>query len=100
MLQLGDIAKEHDDLHKAVEFWDAARPLFARSSQAKQVEHIDERLARVDKDVLEQHRKNLACLEELNAPVGIVEDVEDDLSDIEDQQKDLDAVPSLEQVGV
>ncbi|KAJ7906243.1 hypothetical protein B0H13DRAFT_2506841 [Mycena leptocephala] len=51
MLRLGDIAKEHDDLCKAVDFWDAARLLFARSSQAKQVELIDERLASVGKDL-------------------------------------------------
>jgi tetratricopeptide (TPR) repeat protein len=83
MLRLGDIAKAHDDLHKAVEFWDAARPLFERSSQTKQIEDIDERLASVGKDALEQHRRKLAHLMEINAPTGIVEEVEDDLSDIE-----------------
>jgi hypothetical protein len=57
MLQLGDIAKEHDDLGKAVEYWDAARPLFEWSSQAKQVELIDERLASTGKDVLEQQER-------------------------------------------
>jgi tetratricopeptide (TPR) repeat protein len=60
MLRLGDIAKEHDDLHKAVESWDAARPLFEQSSQAKQVELIEERLANVGKDLLVQQRMNLA----------------------------------------
>jgi tetratricopeptide (TPR) repeat protein len=89
MLQLGEIAKEQDDLHKAVEFWDAARPLFERSSQTKQIEWIDERLASVGKDVLGQHRVNLACLAKMKAPTGIVEEVEDDLSDIEDLQEDL-----------
>jgi hypothetical protein len=34
--------------------------------------------------VLEQHRNNLARLAELNAPVGTIEELEDDLSDIED----------------
>jgi hypothetical protein len=94
MLHLGDIAKENDDLHKAVEFWDAARPLFERSSQTKQVKLIDERLAGVGKDALEQHRMNLAHLVEINAPTGIVEEAEDDLSDIEDLQEDLDGVLS------
>jgi hypothetical protein len=78
---------------KAVEFWDAARPLFQRSSQAKQVELIDERLAGVCKEVLEQHRMNLAHPGEINAPTGIVEEAEDDLSDIEDLQEDLGGVP-------
>jgi tetratricopeptide (TPR) repeat protein len=84
MLQLGDISKGHSDLLKAVEFWEAARPLFERSSQAKQVQHIDERVANISEDVLKQHRNNLACLSELNALAGHVEELEDDLSDIED----------------
>jgi tetratricopeptide (TPR) repeat protein len=32
MLRLGDISRGHDELLKAVDFWDAARPLFERSS--------------------------------------------------------------------
>jgi hypothetical protein len=84
MLRLGDISKEHDDLCKAVEFWDAARPLFVWSSQAKQVELIDERLVSVGNDLVGQHRRNLACLMEIKASTGIVEDAEDDLSDIEE----------------
>jgi hypothetical protein len=82
MLQLGDISKEHDGPCKAVEFWDAARPLFEKSSQVKGVELIDERLASVGKDLLEQHRMNLAHLVEINAPTRILEGAEDDLSDI------------------
>jgi tetratricopeptide (TPR) repeat protein len=79
MLQLGDISKGHGDLFKAVEFWETARPLFERSSQAKQIQHINERVAGVSKDVLKQHRNNLARLAELNAPSGTVEELEDDL---------------------
>jgi tetratricopeptide (TPR) repeat protein len=97
MLRLGDISKGHGDLLKAVDLWDSARPLFERSAQMKQVEGIDERLASVGKDVVEQHRRNLARLMEINAPTGIVEDVEDDLSDsdIEYLPEDLQGVPSL-----
>jgi tetratricopeptide (TPR) repeat protein len=90
MLRLGDIAKDRNDLHKAVEFWDAARPLFEQSSQAKQVELIDERLTSVGKDLLEQHKMNLAHLAEINAPTGMVDEAEGDLSDNEDLQEDLD----------
>jgi hypothetical protein len=50
MLQLGDISKGHGDLLKAVEFWEAARLLFERSSQAKQVQCIDERVANIRKE--------------------------------------------------
>ena len=87
MLRLGDISKQHGDFLKAVEFWHRARPLFEWSSQAKQINQIDERLASVSEDVLLQHQKNLACLAELNAPTGIVEEVEDDLSDIEARKR-------------
>jgi hypothetical protein len=72
-----------------VEFWDTARPLFERSSQTKQIELIDERLESVGKDVVEQHRMNLARLMEINAPTGIVEEAEDELSDIEDLPENL-----------
>jgi hypothetical protein len=88
MLRLGDISKGHGDMLKAVEFWDAARPLFSRSSQTKQIEMIDERLASVGENVLEQHRRSLACLMEIKAPTGIMEEAEDDLSDIEEQDVD------------
>jgi tetratricopeptide (TPR) repeat protein len=62
MLRFGDMSMGHGDPLKAVEFWERARPLFERSLQAKQVQHIDERVANISKDVLEQHRNNLACL--------------------------------------
>jgi hypothetical protein len=86
MLRLGDISMGHGNLLKAVDFWDGARPLFERSSQAKQVNRINERLANISKDVLKQHR-NLARPPELNAPFGTVEELEVDLSDIEDLDK-------------
>jgi hypothetical protein len=89
MLQLGDISMIHGDLLKAVEFWDEARPLFERSSQAKQVHCINERLAGISEDVLEQHRNNLAPLAELNALAGTIEELEDDLSDIEEDKMDI-----------
>ncbi|KAJ7620701.1 hypothetical protein DFH06DRAFT_1143808 [Mycena polygramma] len=89
MLHLGDIHKGHGDLLKAVELWDTARPLFERSSQGKQVKKIDERLASVGGNVLEQHRKSLALLAELNVPSGTIKEVEDDLWDTEDMLDEL-----------
>ncbi|KAJ7858297.1 hypothetical protein B0H13DRAFT_1901903 [Mycena leptocephala] len=83
MLRLGDLYKGHGNLLKAVELWEATKPLFELSSQAKQVEHVDERLAIVGEDVQEQHRANLARLAEIHVPSATVEDL-DDLSDIED----------------
>ncbi|KAJ7794187.1 hypothetical protein B0H13DRAFT_1935294, partial [Mycena leptocephala] len=87
MLRLGDISMRHSDPLEAVEFWERARPLFERSSQAKQVQGIDERVANIDEDVLEQHRNNLAHLAELNAPSVTVEELEDNLSDFEELDK-------------
>ncbi|KAJ7935866.1 hypothetical protein B0H13DRAFT_1853979 [Mycena leptocephala] len=98
MLHLGDISKGHGDLLRALELWETARPLFERSSQAKQVENIDERLASVGDDVLEQHRKNLASLAEPNAPSGAVEDPEDEVSDIENLEVDLNKAKNIQLV--
>ncbi|KAJ7797078.1 hypothetical protein B0H13DRAFT_2392348 [Mycena leptocephala] len=100
MLRLGDISKGHGDLLKAVELWTTARPLFEKSSQAKQVEKIDQRLAGVGDDVLEQHRKNLACLAELTAPSGTMDEI-NDLSDIEDMDGlDLEDETTLDPVAL
>jgi tetratricopeptide (TPR) repeat protein len=55
MLRLGDISRRHGDLLKAVELWETARPLFEQSSQAKQIEHIDQRLADVNENMLGQN---------------------------------------------
>ncbi|KAJ7812594.1 hypothetical protein B0H13DRAFT_1926066 [Mycena leptocephala] len=85
MLRLGDISKGEGDLLKAVELWTSARPLFERSSQAKQVENIDQRLAGVSEDVWEQHRKNFAHLAELTAPSGTVDKISN-LSEIKDME--------------
>ncbi|KAJ6474008.1 hypothetical protein C8R47DRAFT_1076446 [Mycena vitilis] len=90
MLHLGDIHKGRGDLLKAVELWDTARP---RSSQDKRVKKIDERVACMGKDLLEQHRKSLALLADLSAPSGIVEEQEEDLSD---DVEDLDIVEKEE----
>ncbi|KAJ7478443.1 hypothetical protein FB451DRAFT_1453017 [Mycena latifolia] len=44
MLRLGDLAQGQGDVSTAIELWKSAKPLFQRSSQAKQVTQIDERL--------------------------------------------------------
>ncbi|KAJ7477514.1 hypothetical protein FB451DRAFT_190982 [Mycena latifolia] len=66
MLRLGDIAEANEDLLNAGELWNTARPLFKRSSQVKQVGHIDERLARV-RDISEDHPELMVQLSALNA---------------------------------
>ncbi|KAJ7712372.1 hypothetical protein B0H16DRAFT_1813538 [Mycena metata] len=81
MIRLGDISNKHGDFLKALELWKQARPLFERSSQAKQVQHIDERLVGIGEDVKEQHKRYLDQLIELGTPTEMVEEVDEGLSD-------------------
>jgi tetratricopeptide (TPR) repeat protein len=100
LLRLGDISKGHGNLLKAMELWETAQPLFERSSQAKKVKQVYERLARVSEDVLEQHNKNLAYLAELNVPSVTVQDM-NDLSKIQDMKGlDVDGEKELDLVAV
>ncbi|KAJ7451914.1 hypothetical protein FB451DRAFT_1524463 [Mycena latifolia] len=65
MLRLGDLAKGHGEVSKAKELWKTARPLFECSSQAKQVTQIDERLATITNNVLEEPTDSLTRLTQL-----------------------------------
>ncbi|KAJ7495123.1 hypothetical protein FB451DRAFT_1477655 [Mycena latifolia] len=67
MLRLGDIAEANEDIVKAGELWNTARPLFERSSQVKQVGYIDAQLARV-RDISQDHPEPMVQLLALNAP--------------------------------
>ncbi|KAF8209109.1 hypothetical protein K438DRAFT_257880 [Mycena galopus ATCC 62051] len=67
MLRLGDLASKHGHTSEAITFWEAARPLFERASQTKDVAQIDSRLATWEKD----DHKALAKLETLDAPVQL-----------------------------
>ncbi|KAF8209225.1 hypothetical protein K438DRAFT_1754264 [Mycena galopus ATCC 62051] len=62
MLRLGDLASKHGYTSEAITFWEAARPLFERASQTKDIAQIDSRLATWEKD----HHKALAKLETLD----------------------------------
>jgi hypothetical protein len=63
MLRLGDISREHNELLKAQQLWETARPLFEHSSQAKQVKDFDDRLAGV--------RQGATLKQQLRGSVGI-----------------------------
>ncbi|KAJ7735052.1 hypothetical protein B0H16DRAFT_1577223 [Mycena metata] len=88
MIRIGDISNKHGDFLKALKLWEQARPLFERSSQAKSIQHINERLAGIGQDVKEQHKMTLAPLTELNAPVGMVEELDKDLSEDESENEE------------
>ncbi|KAJ7482452.1 hypothetical protein FB451DRAFT_1441711 [Mycena latifolia] len=74
MLRLGDLAKGQGDVLKAIDLWKTARPLFERSSQAKQVIQINKRLAAVINNVLEETMDSVTHLRQLNAPIAAVAD--------------------------
>ncbi|KAJ7824244.1 hypothetical protein B0H14DRAFT_1303232 [Mycena olivaceomarginata] len=78
MIRLGDISSRRGDLLKAVELWESARPLFERSSQAMEVQCVDERLSHVGSNVLDHHRENIACLVRLDVPSGNLSHIEDE----------------------
>ncbi|KAJ7744902.1 hypothetical protein B0H16DRAFT_985038 [Mycena metata] len=62
MVRLGDLAKKNGDLLKALALWETARPLFERSSQAKRLPGIDERVGGISEEMKAQRRKTLACV--------------------------------------
>jgi tetratricopeptide (TPR) repeat protein len=51
MIRLGDLANSWGEISEATELWKAARPLFQRSLQAKDVVAIDTRLAAVESPI-------------------------------------------------
>jgi tetratricopeptide (TPR) repeat protein len=55
MLRLGDISKKDGDLERAVGLWKAARPLFERSSQTKQIALVEEKLASIPSEHIEEY---------------------------------------------
>jgi exoribonuclease II len=58
---------------KAVELWKAARPLFERSSQMKDIVKIDAKLAEVDSAILVEYEEQLERLSELHVSVSAPE---------------------------
>ncbi|KAJ7102934.1 hypothetical protein C8R44DRAFT_746900 [Mycena epipterygia] len=73
MLHLGDIAKHRGDLVRAAELWKEARPLFAQSSQAKDIAQIDIQLASIDQVLSDTlaHLRNLKIVGLGGIPTGL-----------------------------
>jgi hypothetical protein len=70
MLRLGDLADKRGELSTAIEFWKSARPLFEKSSQAKDMAQIDLRLTAVKEAQLEALDK----LVKLHPPVELLQE--------------------------
>jgi hypothetical protein len=58
IVRMADITQRRGDMMKTLELWKAARPLFHRSSQAKEVTQIDRKLTAVDLVTLEKYGKH------------------------------------------
>ncbi|KAJ6481615.1 hypothetical protein DFH09DRAFT_1292368 [Mycena vulgaris] len=83
MLRLGDISEIQGDTTNARELWDAAKPLFERSSQKKEITDIDARLTRIAHEVSTRNDTSLSGIESgknvrihpPDPPDGIVKDI-------------------------
>ncbi|KAJ7246959.1 hypothetical protein C8J57DRAFT_1523186 [Mycena rebaudengoi] len=73
MVRIANILNNCGEVIKAVELWKAARPLFERSSQMKDMTHIDAKLAEVDSTILAKYKEQLQHLSELHVPVSLLE---------------------------
>jgi hypothetical protein len=70
MVQIADIYEKRGEIQKSVGLWKMARPLFERSSQAKDVTRLGRRLAEADFAISEKHEQQFIQLVELHVPVG------------------------------
>ncbi|KAJ7288594.1 hypothetical protein C8J57DRAFT_1642638 [Mycena rebaudengoi] len=77
MARIADILNNRGEAMKAVELWKAARPLFERSSQMKDILMIDGKLAEVDSAVVVEYEEELQQLSELHVPVSALEEEEE-----------------------
>ncbi|KAJ7241125.1 hypothetical protein C8J57DRAFT_1561780 [Mycena rebaudengoi] len=67
MVQIADTLNSCGEVMKAVGLWKAARPLFERSSQMKDIIKLDAKIAEVDSAVLAEY-ENLKHLSDLGVP--------------------------------
>jgi hypothetical protein len=93
MVRIADILQNQGEVMKAVELWKAARPLFERSSQMKDVTRIDVRLAAIDSIVLAEYEEQLQRLSELHVPGDVLEEtyiMEDEEEERLGQERDFE----------
>jgi hypothetical protein len=95
MVRIGDILNNRREAMEAVELWKAARPLFERSSQMKDILKIDGRLAEVGSAVLDEYEEQLQRLSELHVPVGALEGA----SITEEEEEEEDKLAQGSDVG-
>ncbi|KAJ7263754.1 hypothetical protein C8J57DRAFT_1470563 [Mycena rebaudengoi] len=71
MVRIADIWNSRREVLRAVGLWKEARPLFERSSQAKDVARIDVKLTKVEVSILENYKRQFLQLAELNVPAEV-----------------------------
>ncbi|KAF8196226.1 hypothetical protein K438DRAFT_1760403 [Mycena galopus ATCC 62051] len=93
LLRLGDLANKHGHISEAITLWTAARPLFERSLQTKDVTNIDSRLGICEN----AHQQALIKLDTLHPPLQLVKEESSDNegrdSVDEDAEKHIFPVP-------
>jgi tetratricopeptide (TPR) repeat protein len=100
MVQIADIWKSCGEVLRAVELWKAARPLFERSSQNRDIARIDAKLTTVEASILEHYERQLLQLAELNVPTTTnLEDAQDPTTEEEDHEP-VDRVQKSLQIAV
>ncbi|KAJ7890110.1 hypothetical protein B0H14DRAFT_2561385 [Mycena olivaceomarginata] len=68
MLHLGEISQQKGDFEEAISSFKAARPLFERSSQVKDVEHVDSLVRSLEEEIERGHSTKVAYLSTLDVP--------------------------------
>ncbi|KAJ7289589.1 hypothetical protein C8J57DRAFT_433284, partial [Mycena rebaudengoi] len=87
MVRIADILNTRGEVMKAVGLWKAARPLFEKSSQVKDIITLDAKLAEVHSAVMVEYEEKLQHLSELGMPHStpdekfVVEDEEEEEED-------------------
>jgi tetratricopeptide (TPR) repeat protein len=90
MVRIADILNDRGEAIKAVELWKAARPLFERSSQVKDILRIDGKLAEVDSAVLAEYEEQLQQLSELHIPASAPAEAYIVVEEEEEKEEKLD----------
>jgi DTW domain-containing protein YfiP len=68
MVRIANILNSRGEVMKAVGLWKAARPLFKRSSQLKDITQVDVKLGEVDSAALVEYEEKPQHLSELCVP--------------------------------
>jgi hypothetical protein len=95
MVRIANILNTCGQVMKTAELWKAARPLFERSSQMKDIIEIDAKLAEVDSGFLKEYEQQLQRFSELHVPGSAPEET----YIVEDEEEEENKVAQGSDVG-